>query len=100
MTTELISLNEYRKNISTLWKKAKQQDIKYIVLSHSKPIFEVNPIHTNKVEDDWDIQYTPENHKAWLQARKELEAGETTKIDFDAIKTEKDFLNLIKNDEA
>lgn len=73
MTTELISLNEYRKNISTLWKKAQEQNIKYIILSHSRPIFEVNPIVSNKIEDDWDIQYTQKNHKAWLKARRELE---------------------------
>jgi hypothetical protein len=73
MTTELISLNEYRKNISVLWKKARQENIKYVVMSYSEPIFEVNPILSNKIEDDWDVQYTPKNHKAWLKAKKELE---------------------------
>jgi hypothetical protein len=72
MTTELISLNEYRKNISVLWKRAKEQNIKYIVLSYSKPIFEVNPVMDNIIDDNWDIQYTPKNHKAWLKANKEL----------------------------
>jgi hypothetical protein len=72
MTTELISLNEYRKNISTLWKKAREKNIKYIILSHSRPIFEVNPINSYEVNEDWDIQYTEKNHKAWLNAREEL----------------------------
>ena len=78
MTTQLISLNEYRRNISTLWKKAQKENIKYIVLSHSKPIFEVNPLMTNEVSDDWDVQYTPANHKAWLEAQEDLKNGGNT----------------------
>ena len=97
MTTELISLNEYRKNISVLWKRAREQNIKYIVLSYSEPVFEVNPVINNEIKDDWDIQYTPKNHKAWLKARKELERWETVKIDLDRIKTEDDFISLIKS---
>ncbi len=81
MTTQLISLNEYRKNISTLWKKAQAENIKYVVLSHSKPIFEVNPLHGNNIEDDWDIQYTPANHKAWLEWREDLKNWETISLD-------------------
>ena len=81
MTTELISLNEYRKNISVLWKRAKEQNIKYVVLSYSKPIFEVNPVMDNRVDDDWDIQYTPKNHEAWLKAREELERGDTVSLE-------------------
>jgi hypothetical protein len=64
MTTKLISINEYRKNLSTLWKKAQKEKIRYIVLVHSKPVFEVNPVSDS---DDWDIQYTEENHKAYLK---------------------------------
>jgi hypothetical protein len=66
MTTKLISLNEYRKNLSKLWKKAQNENIKYIVLVHSKPVFEVNPV-SDFVNDDWDIQYTEENHKTYLK---------------------------------
>lgn len=72
MTTEIISLNEYRKNISSLWKKAQKENVKYIVLSHSRPIFEVKPLKSNKIMDDWN-EYTPKNHKAWLKAREDLE---------------------------
>ncbi|USN58692.1 MAG: hypothetical protein H6767_00845 [Candidatus Peribacteria bacterium] len=97
MTSQLISLNEYRKNISTLWKKAQKENIKYIVLSHSKPIFEVNPITNNEIPDDWDLQYTPANHKAWLQAQKDLKDKKTIPVDLENIKTEEDFIHLIKN---
>ncbi len=80
MTTQLISLNEYRKNLSTIWKQAQEKNIKYVVLVHSKPVMEVKPIYNNIIEDDWDTEYTDENHKAWIQARKELAAGETFSI--------------------
>ena len=52
MTTQLISLNNYRKNISTLWKKWKEENIKYIVMVHSQPVFEVIPIMDNSFEDN------------------------------------------------
>lgn len=97
MTTELISLNEYRKNISTLWKKAQKENIKYVVLSHSKPIFEVNPLRSNTMEDDWDIQYTPANHAAWLAAQEDLKNGNTLRIDPKNIRSVDDFLDLIKS---
>lgn len=95
MTTELINLWDYRKNISTLWKKSKEQNIKYLVMVHGKPAFEVTPVIDNKIDDDWS-EYTPENHKAWLQAREELERWETTKINFGKIKTPDDFISLLK----
>ena len=44
MTTKLIGLKEFRTNISTLWKQAQKQQIRYIVLHHTKPILEINPI--------------------------------------------------------
>ena len=71
MTTKLISLNEYRKNLSHLWKEAQEKNIKYIIMVHSKPAFEVTPLLSNEFEDDW-TEYTPKNHKAWLKAKQEL----------------------------
>lgn len=94
MTTELINLWDYRKNISTLWKKSKEQNIKYLVMVHGKPAFEVTPINGNKIDDDW-TEYTPENHKAWVEARAELERWETTSIDFNKIKSQEDFISLL-----
>lgn len=97
MTTELINLNDYRKNISTLWKKAREQNIKYVVLSHSKAIFEVNPIFSNEMKDDWDVQYTNKNHEAWLKAKKELIDDEVINVDFSKINNADDFISLIKS---
>jgi hypothetical protein len=31
----------------------------------------MNPVKDNKIDDDW-TEYTPENHKAWLEAREDL----------------------------
>jgi hypothetical protein len=39
---------------------------------HGKPAFEVTPVNDNVIDDDW-TEYTPENHKAWLKAKEELE---------------------------
>ncbi|PID83743.1 hypothetical protein CSB09_04540 [Candidatus Gracilibacteria bacterium] len=76
MTTEMITFSEYRKNLSTLWKKAAKENIKYLVMVHGKPSFEVQPVSSNTLEDDDWTQYTPENHKAWLEARKDLKKGD------------------------
>ncbi|QFR39015.1 hypothetical protein A9Q91_02160 [Candidatus Gracilibacteria bacterium 28_42_T64] len=77
MTTKIISLNEYRKNLSTLWKQSRENDIKYIVMVHSKPVFEVNPIKEDYLDENWDTMYTSDNHKAYLKAQEELKNGET-----------------------
>ncbi len=53
MTTKLISLAEYRSNLSTLWKEAKTNNIRYVVMVRSEPVFEVNPIHGNTFTDDF-----------------------------------------------
>jgi len=45
MTTQMIGVKEFRDNITTLWKKAKKKNVRYIVMHHSTPVLEVNPIH-------------------------------------------------------
>ena len=56
MTTKLIGLNEYRTNLTQLWKDAQENNIKYIVVVHNKPVFEVKPLfddiryHCDKLE--------------------------------------------------
>ena len=44
MTTKLISLHEFRKNLSSIWKTAKKKNEVYIVMVHSKPVLEVRPV--------------------------------------------------------
>lgn len=43
MLTKVISLKDYRQNITSLWKEAKKNNVCYVVLHHSKPILEVKP---------------------------------------------------------
>ncbi len=80
MTTQLISINEFRRDISSLWKKAQAENIKYTVLSHWKAVFEVTPVINNVIDDDW-TEYTTKNHKAYLKAKKELEKWKTISLE-------------------
>ena len=49
MTTKLIGIKQFRQNVTNLWKEARTKKIRYIVLFHSKPVFEVNPISEEDV---------------------------------------------------
>lgn len=44
MTTKIIGIKNFRNNITKLWKTARNNKIKYIVMYHSAPILEVKPI--------------------------------------------------------
>lgn len=44
METKLIGIKQFRKDVTTLWKEAQKKNIRYIVMYHAVPIFEVNPI--------------------------------------------------------
>lgn len=44
MNTKLITLSDYRKNLSRYSKEAREQNLLYIVMVHGKPIFEVKPV--------------------------------------------------------
>lgn len=63
MTTRLISLAEYRSNISTLWKEAKEKNIRYVVMVRSEPVFEVTPIHSSTFSDGFvpELRQIPED---------------------------------------
>lgn len=50
MSTQIISLQDFRKNMSTLWKKARTKKIRYLVMSHSQPVFEVKPIFSDEYD--------------------------------------------------
>jgi len=44
MTTKLIGVKEFRQNISSLYKKAKKENLQYVVLNRNQPIFKVSPL--------------------------------------------------------
>jgi hypothetical protein len=70
MTTKIIGIKEYRKNITSLWKEARKKNIRYIVMYHSKPVFEVNPLQ----DEDELIDLL---RKDIEEARKQVKKGET-----------------------
>lgn len=65
ITTKMIGLKEFRTNITTLWKKAQKQGIRYIVMHHSRPVFDVSPI----MQDDVLIQLASDVAKARQAAK-------------------------------
>ena len=76
MLTKIISLKDYRQNITKLWKEAHSKNIRYIVLHHSKPILEVKPYSEEIIFNDpieageWKkeeyYQYLNEKMADWL----------------------------------
>ncbi len=65
MKTRIVSVKDWRQNLTKLWKEAEGKDIRYIVMSHSKPMYEVKPIFEEKLEIDWD-GWTDKEHYTLL----------------------------------
>ena len=66
MLTKVISLKDYRLNITSLWKEALKKKIRYIVLFHSKPILEVKPYMKKEIVFD-DKESDSDYHKTLEQ---------------------------------
>ena len=49
MLTKIISLKDYRRKITKLWKEAQENGVRYIVLHHSKPILDVRPYQEDEI---------------------------------------------------
>ncbi len=49
MITKVIGIKQFRGNITSFWREAKLKNIRYIVMHHSKPILEVNPIDEDEL---------------------------------------------------
>ena len=68
MTTRIIGIKEFRQNIAELWKQAQKQGVRFIVMRHSIPIWDVKPID----EDELILEkYASEIKDAQKQAKKE-----------------------------
>lgn len=70
MTTKIIGIKDYRKNITSLWKEAREKNIRYIVMYHARPVFEVNPLQ----DEDELIEVLKKDIK---EAREQAKNGET-----------------------
>lgn len=49
MTTKIIGIKEFRNNITSIWKDMKKGGVRFIVMHHSTPILEVNPIKEDRL---------------------------------------------------
>jgi predicted secreted protein len=67
MTTQLITLSEYRKNISAYTKQATEKDICFIITSHGKPVWEYKPLTQG------DIKITTKYSQDFIDELAEME---------------------------
>lgn len=76
MTTKLIGVREFRQNMAKLYKQAKKNNWRYIVLSNNKPMFKIEPISEKELTLEklvLDIE----------EARKEVKKGKV--YDFEKV---------------
>ena len=45
MATKIIGIKDFRNNIASIRRESKEKNIRYIVMYHSSPILDVNPIN-------------------------------------------------------
>ena len=67
----MISLSEYRKNISLFTKRASEQNICFIVTSHGKPVGEYRPLEAK------DIKVTTKYSQDFIDELAEIEKEPT-----------------------
>lgn len=81
MTTKIIGIKKFRQNMTSLWKEARENNIRFIVLHHSEPVFEVTPIdedelivekYGDEVEGAWQSYKDGAKVYTLEEARKEL----------------------------
>lgn len=49
MITKIVGIKQFRENVTSFWREARLKNIRYIVMHHSKPILEVNPIDEDEL---------------------------------------------------
>jgi len=69
MTTKTVGIKEFRQNMNKLWKKGRKENIRFIVMNHSVPVWEVKPID----EDELLIQHFAKDIE---EAREQFKRGE------------------------
>ena len=71
MQTKTISLKEYKNNISKIWKKAKKENIEFIVIAYSKPVFKIVPIIEHNTNFDSVKSYKKQKDETEYISREE-----------------------------
>lgn len=74
MTTETISISEWKKNITPLTNRANQKHIRFIITSHGRPIGEYRPIQTD--ERETQTKYSQDFIDELAEMEREYEAGD------------------------
>ena len=73
MNTKLIGIKKFRQDFTSIWKEAKAKNIRYIVMHHSVPVLEVNPINEEdmileKLVSDVDVaRKQAKNNKVYAE---------------------------------
>lgn len=74
MTTRLIGIKEFRRNLSKLSKEAHRKNICFVVMHHSVPIFKVEPL----AEDDLIDELIIRNHEKEIRkGLQQMKRGQT-----------------------
>ncbi len=50
MTTQFVSVREFRSNLSALSAKAQKKHVRYVVTNNNRPVFEVLPLEPKRVQ--------------------------------------------------
>lgn len=71
MTTRVIGIREFRQNMGKLHKEARKKKLRFIVMNHSVPVFDVQPIvDQDRLEDTLLVEkYGKEIEESLEQAR-------------------------------
>ncbi|MDP3975460.1 MAG: hypothetical protein Q8P95_00930, partial [bacterium] len=54
--TKFINIKAWRQDMSRMWEEDKDRDVQYIVMSHSRPMFKVQPVYGDEMnfsDDEW-----------------------------------------------
>ena len=73
MTTKVIGIKEFRKNLTKLGKKTNGKNVRFIVMRHTVPLFEVKPIDEDELTDELLLEKYAKDIE---EALRQVERGE------------------------
>ena len=70
MTTKVIGIKEFRKNLTKYGKKTNGKNVRFIVMRHTVPLFEVKPVNEDELTDELILEkYAKEIEEALEQVK-------------------------------
>ena len=71
MTTKVIGIKAFRENLTKLSKKAKKDNVRFIVMNHAVPIGEWKPVEADELTDELILEkYAKEIDEALEQVKR------------------------------